>query len=199
VCHRDVKIALYDPRLPDLTTDRLLGWEGELSYMEDDVTLISTFHEINEHNRRFWEKENALRDRRIADEITRETAFARLAREQARGTPVYYQTTVEQSLADAEGDKQLLLSLQGRKGGQAKKSDALQLEILNLARRDPDITVAELKDKLTKERFPGLIDEVEDGTIWFVQPDGSGRNRSKEAPISGLKDRLSRAKRRSSL
>ena len=151
--------------------------------------------EINEHYGRFWEEQNALRDERIADEAIRETAFSRLSSEQERGIPAYYQTPIEQLLADAARDKQRFLSHQARKGGRAKKSDALQQAIESLVRLYPDLTEAKLKAMLTRYRFPGLIDDVDEDTIWFVRPDGSKDGRLKGAPISGLKDRLSRAKK----
>src|SRR6266478_3571137 len=105
-----------------------------LPHMPLEVRLMPTIHEANEHNRRFWEEQNALRDRRIADEAIRETAFSRLSSEQARRVPGYYQAPIEQLLADAERDKLRFLSQQARKGGRAKKSDALQQAIESLVR-----------------------------------------------------------------
>jgi hypothetical protein len=151
--------------------------------------------ELNERHHRLWAIQNPLRDRRIADGAIREVAFARLRSELARRIPAYYQGTIEQFLADAERDRDWFLSQLGRKGGRAKKPDALQQAILDLVRRDPHITEAKLKDMLTRERFPDLIEDVDEETISFVWLDGSGRQRSKPAAISGLKDRLSRAKK----
>jgi hypothetical protein len=76
-----------------------------------------------------------------------------------------------------------------------QKSDALQQAILSLVRRNPDITEVKLKDMLTRDRFPELIQDVDEDTICFVRPDGSKDGRLKEAPLSGLKHRLSRAKK----
>jgi hypothetical protein len=153
-----------------------------------------TITELNERNRWFWEGQNALRDRRMADQMIRETAYARAASELAR-VPIRHLASIEKLLEEAEGDKQRFLSLQGRRGGQAKGPDALGQAILDLVRKEPGMTVAELQGILTRERFPRLIEDVEDETIWFVQPDGSKDGQSKKAPISGLKDRLSRAKK----
>jgi hypothetical protein len=163
--------------------------------MENEMSPSPTLREINEQNRLFWEEQNELRDQRLADEDFRETAFARLSDEQARRVPLKSQLTLERALADAERDKKRILSQQARKGGRAKKSDALQQAIESLVRLYPDITEAKVKDMLTRERYPGLIDDVDEDTIWFVQPDGSEEGRLKKAPISGLKHRLSRAKR----
>src|ERR1700674_1733673 len=54
------------------------------SFISEEVWQMLTVHEVNENNRRFWEEENAARDRRIANEDFRVTAFARLSDEQAR-------------------------------------------------------------------------------------------------------------------
>ena len=151
--------------------------------------------ELNERHHRLWEIQNPLRDKRIADEAIREVAFARLRSELARCIPAYYQGTIEQFLADAECDGERFLSHLGRKGGRAKKSDVLQQTILDLVRRDPQLTEAKLKDMLTRERFPDLIEDVDEETVSFMWLDGSGRRRSKPAAISGLKHRLSRAKK----
>jgi len=150
-----------------------------------------TISEINECNRRFWDEQNELRDRRIAHEAIRDTAFARFFDEQVRGVPVRNQTTIEKFLADAEADKRRFLSQQAGHGGRAKKSDALQRLILDLVRTDPEITEPRLKTMLTRDRFPGVIDDVDETNICLVQPNG----RLKESPLSGLKHRLSRAKK----
>jgi hypothetical protein len=149
-----------------------------------------TIIELNERNRRFWEGQSELRDRRMADQMIRATAYARAASELAR-VPIRHLASIEKLLEEAEGDKQRFLSLQGRRGGLAKKSDALQQAIVGLVRKDPGMTVARLQGMLTRDRFPGLIEDVDEEKIWFRQPDGQ----SKTAPVSGLKDRLSRAKK----
>jgi hypothetical protein len=156
---------------------------------------MTTIREINELNQRFWEREIAAFNRRIADDALRETAFGRFFDEQSRRVPLYDQAPIEKFLADAERDRGRFLSHQGRQGGQAKKPDALQQEILKLVQGNPKITEAMLKAMLTRERFPGLIADIDEETIWFVQPDGSKDGRPKQAAISGLKHRLSRAKK----
>ena len=153
-----------------------------------------TLRQLSELHCSFWEEQNASRERRLADEAVQETAFARLSDEQKRGVPVRYQAPLEKLLADAEADKKRFLCQQARKGGQSKKSDTLQQAIVELVRSDPAITAAGLKLMLTRDRFPELVLDVDDETITFA-PDGSKDGRLKDAPISGLKDRLSRAKK----
>jgi hypothetical protein len=108
------------------------------------MSRMPTISEINERHRQFWKEQIPLCDRRIADEAIRETAFARLSDEQVRGIPGYYQAPIEKLLEDAERDKARFLSQQGRKGGQAKKPDALQQAILHVVRSHTDITEAKL-------------------------------------------------------
>jgi len=62
---------------------------------------------------------------------------------------------------------------------------------LDLVRTHPEITEVSLKAMLTRERFPGVIEDVDETNICFVRPAG----RLKESPLSGLKHRLSRAKK----
>jgi hypothetical protein len=131
-----------------------------------------TIREMNECNRRFWDEQNELRDRRIADKAIRDAAFARFFDEQAGNVPVRNQATIEKSLADAEADKRRFLSQQAGHGGRAKKSDALQRLILDLVRTHPDITEPRLKTMLTRERFPAVIVDVDETNICFVRPDG---------------------------
>jgi hypothetical protein len=59
------------------------------------------------------------------------------------------------------------VSQQARKGGRAKKSDALQQAVERLVRLYPDLTEAKLKAMLTRDRFPRLIDDVDEDAICF--------------------------------
>jgi hypothetical protein len=98
-------------------------------------------------------------------------------------------------LADVEEGNRRFSSERAREAGRAKKPDALHPAILDLVRKDPSMTVAKLKGMLTRDRFPGLIEDVDEEEIWFRQPDGSEDGRLEGARVSGLKDRLSRAKK----
>src|SRR5215468_5487903 len=152
---------------------------------------MTTISEINECNRRFWDEQKELLVRRMANPAIREAAMRNVSDEQTRGVPVYYRIALEKALENAERDKVGFLSQQAGRGGRAKKSDALQRLILDLVRTHPEITEVSLKAMLTRERFPGVIEDVDETNICFVRPDG----RLKESPLSGLKHRLSRAKK----
>jgi hypothetical protein len=130
-------------------------------------------------------------ERRLADPDLQAIALAFLADEQARSVPIRNQKSWEHTLRDAEGMLQRSQHRLSRLGGKAKKQDALQLLIVDIVRKQPEITGKQLVLELEKVRDArGGVDDIEDGTIHFV--DGG---HLKSAPVSGLKDRLSRAKR----
>jgi uncharacterized protein YihD (DUF1040 family) len=147
---------------------------------------------INERNRAFWEIENARMLERMGDDAVRQTALEAMAAETNKGTPVYFQTSICQALADAEKAKRRFSRQQAQKGGRAEKSDELQTLIQKFVRHLPNLTFAQLLEKLEEcKKIRDVIDEIDDGVIYFKQgPTG------KSAPISGLKDRLSRAKKK---
>ena len=152
---------------------------------------LPTPSELNRRHADFWRHETIEAERRSSDHDIRQLAMADLADEQARFVPIRNQKSWEQALRDAEA---LLQSCQRRlslRGGKAKKQDALQRFIINIVRGRPKITEKELLLELEKARdVRDVVADIEDGTIHFVDGD-----RSKEAPISGLKDRLYLAKR----
>jgi hypothetical protein len=78
-----------------------------------------------------------------------------------------------------------------RRGGAARKTDALQALIIELVRKTRSLTTPELLDRLRERQRGGVVDDIEDDTIAFYGHD----NHPKTAPISGLKDRLSRARK----
>jgi hypothetical protein len=147
--------------------------------------------ELNQRNREFWRREAEEAKRRLADADLRAIALAFLADERARSVPIRNQKSWEQTLRDSEGMLQRSQHRLSRLGGKAKKQDALQLLIVKIVLKQPKITGKQLVLELEKVRDArGGIDDIEDGTIHFV--DGG---HLKSAPVSGVKDRLSRAKR----
>lgn len=80
----------------------------------------------------------------------------------------------------------------GRKGGRASKTDPLQKLIVRVVRQRPFITAKELESYLEAHQDADPIIEICGGIIRFWNHDGS----EKSAPLSGLKDRLSRAKKK---
>src|SRR5262249_30182627 len=142
---------------------------------------------INEINREFWARQNVLMEQRMADDALRQVALARVESECSRGVPINRQVSLVAALEEAETDKDIFLSQFARKGGKTAKPDALQELIMEYARKSPNIRAGDLREKLTRERHPEVISDIEDGEICFNDRDG----RSKSAPVSGLKDRVS--------
>lgn len=150
-----------------------------------------TLEGINECNRRFWDDQNLLLRRRMASSATLNAALDLLRAEQIEGVPIRHQTSLYKALEDAERTGKRFLMEHASKGGKAKKSDALQLLIEKIVKREPSISVRQLESQLEAYQGIDIIDDIEDGSIWFTNGDSL-----KEAKVSGLKDRLLRAKRK---
>jgi len=78
----------------------------------------------------------------------------------------------------------------GKKGGRPRGVDPLQSLIEEIVAKKPDITPAGLLSRLEDLKHEGVIEDVTARKIHFKTTDGRGR----EAPISGLKSRLVRAR-----
>mgnify|MGYP001443759696 FL=1 len=83
-------------------------------------------------------------------------------------------------------------SYRGRKIGRKPRIDKLQERILEIVKIKPEITEKNLLLELENEKNLGVIEDVDDEAITFIDKKG----KSKTAPITGLKDRLSGAKKR---
>jgi len=153
---------------------------------------IMTLAELNRQSREFWRAQGALLQKRMADDAIRETAFDIMQDEAKRGVEIYYQKSLYRALEDAEQAKHRFMTQQSRTGGKAKKTDALQHLIEQFVQRTPTITVRELENRLSEHQGIEPIQDIEEGTIYFSKQDGN----TKRAKLSGLKDRLSRAKRK---
>ena len=160
--------------------------------MRNSLKSPPTARDINKINRVFWDRQNTLMEQRMADDAVRQVAFAQVESECLRGVPINRQVSLVAALEEAETNRGTFLSQFAKKGGKAEKPDVLQELIIEYARTVPTITERELREKLTRERHPDVISDIEDGEIDFNDRDG----RSKSALVSGLKDRLSRAKKK---
>jgi hypothetical protein len=156
---------------------------------------------MNDRNRDFWRDESAAAERRAMDSPLLETAEEILRSEIVRAIPVRSQRTPEDALMAASAARSRLqpgLAHEGivalaRKGGLADKTDALQRVIEELVAENPSVSATIVLSRLRSMQSPsGPIEEVTDAAISFTLANG----RSREASISGLKDRLSRAKKK---
>jgi hypothetical protein len=149
-----------------------------------------TIEEINENNEKFWKEKTRETDERMKDKAVLEAALARLHTE--RFLPVKYQTDFGPTLEQAEQDQLRFARSFARHGGAAKKTDALQKFIEAAVQAKRATTVPELLDMLRNAAQPGgPIEDIDEENVSFLGANG----RLRDAPISGLKDRLSRAKK----
>lgn len=177
---------------------------------EDDMNLDGvtpgnrapqTLQEINEQNHRFWSVRSEICNRQISDESLFDIATENMRSEIIRGVPVRSQKSFEQALADAEMAKLTFQRAFSRKGGNAPRCDALQSLIEEILDENPKITPGQLLIALSGARGAGTITSIdkeadvkadEPRLIHFVDDDET----PKPSPLSGLKDRLFRAKRK---
>jgi hypothetical protein len=157
--------------------------------------------DVNRINAEFWEVESKKLEERMKDPVLREAAFARLRSETMRGVCVKKQMTLDGALAaeeqtalkSADHIEARVVSRRARRAGSSEKVDALQSFINSVVEKRPKITGPELLDKIRAEvGTGGPIVDLDETSIWFV----GAHDQSRSATISGLKDRLSRAKRK---
>lgn len=140
----------------------------------------------------------AKRAQKLQEELNETTLKIALDQRQSeadRGIPIA-NWTFEGAINDATDAAAVVKAQQARNAGRSKKTDALQELIVEIVRDNPRISQSQLLLKLGAPKKPGGVIEDIDGpeeakpSIHFVQ-----NGRSKEAPISGLKDRLTRARK----
>jgi hypothetical protein len=177
------------------------GDDMKLNRMTSASRAPRTPQEVNRLNREFWLLQSAQRDRRMLDEVLVEIAMMNM-HSVALMVPIKSQKSFELALADAEKLKNTFQSAFSRKGGKTPKCDALQNLIREIVLEKPKITREQLLRELKSNRVAGVISEIDEQSvvkadepqmIHFVEDDGT----PKIAPVSGLKDRLSRAKKHS--
>lgn len=167
---------------------------------------MPTLKQMNELNRAFWDKQNKLTKERVGDPVLVQMLNRELQSYSTGMIPARYQKSVDQILEEAAENKRLAINYselsirqdavreQARKAGRSKRSDALQQLIVTIVQTEPEITATQLLDRLQEFPRPDPVDDVDldEGKICYRNGPGKAL---KSAPISGLKDRLSRAKK----
>ena len=159
--------------------------------------------EMERQHRDFWAAQATRRSAQMADVGLRKAAFRILEDEQER-VPIHNRLTLEQALDDAEKYRVILAPAApnrrdgqtaaeiGRKGGRAKRSDPLQDLIIKIVADKPQITVRQLMDELRAySEIRDVVEDIDEKSIHFLDR----QDRPKTASISGLKDRLTRARK----
>lgn len=80
-----------------------------------------------------------------------------------------------------------------RANAKKSRSDELQILIETIMATLPSIKPVGLLDELRKQEGGGIIEEITDDDIFFINKDGHG---GESAKVSGLKDRMSRARKK---
>ena len=157
--------------------------------------------DINQRNQQFWSEQSGLLSSRIQDEPLYKIAMQDISEQTSMRVPPRWLKSLEQALAHADHSRTILTHAFARKGGKAAKADALQRLIIEIARAEPNINTRQLLGKIRTMAKGGnsIISRVgpkpdaPDDQNQQIHFENSGE--SKSAPVSGLKDRLSRAKR----
>jgi hypothetical protein len=161
-----------------------------------------TLRTINAWNEQFWSKQALLTEQRIADPMLYDVATRDMDSEAIRVT-IRERKSLDQALADAEETVKtvsiIVVAAETerrriicRSGGLARKADTLQILIQQLVRETPGMSRRELWFQLKREQGRGTIMAIDGKEIEFLTSNG----KSKSATVSGLKDRLHRAKRK---
>jgi hypothetical protein len=163
-----------------------------------------TLGAINAWNEKFWAKQARLTERRIGDPISYDAAKRDMNSEAIR-VAIRERKSLDQALADAEETvkevgkavrKRVITAERERRkrvcrsGGLARKTDALQLLIQRCVGETPETNQRGLLHQLKREQGGGTITAIDEKEIQFR----TSKGKLKSAPISGLKDRLHRAK-----
>jgi len=164
-------------------------------------TQPSALAQINERNQQFWFEASELLSRRIVDDALYALALADMSAEEAMLVPLKHRKSLEQALAHAANSKTIVHRALSRKGGKAAGVDALQKTIIEIVRLEPDINNHQLTRKLrtmAEEEHPVIlkVDRQSDllpGEVAQIHFENDGRE--KTALVSGLKDRLHRARK----
>jgi hypothetical protein len=176
-----------------------------------------TLRQLNALHRQFWAEQSELTERRSSDPVLCAIATGSMDAEVIIGVPLKLRKTLDLALAHAaDGEtrfqsdshptgarvsKEDSLRDFCRKGGKALKGDTLSRLIEDLVRGDPTINEKTLLVELQRQTniddsIVISIDEEADVLAGDVRKiafeDRNGNEKS--APISGLKDRLTRAR-----
>jgi hypothetical protein len=165
------------------------------------TSIPASAAELNAMHQQFWLKQSELLNKRICDKDLYTIAMRTLESEQRMMVPVKNRKTLEGALEDAEDSRRIFQSSFARSGGKTAKTDALQRRISEIVNREPNISCLQLLHKFRNLVREGdeVIIKVDRQSDLLVDELPQIRFRdhgtSKTTPISGLKHRLSRAKK----
>jgi serine/threonine protein kinase len=148
---------------------------------------ITTIAELNQLHKEVWAAVRVQMD----DDTLLHVAGKAILSDARRNVSFHSQISLREALDDAAEAKKLFLRQLGRRGRQARKFDALHDLIGRLVQKNPDISFKSLENKLREMQSHGTIDDVTDTEVHFNDYD----DRLKQTSLTGLKHRLTRAKK----
>jgi hypothetical protein len=162
--------------------------------------------EFNRKHRDFWDDQKIRMKQRMANREILEIAVETIAFEAKRGVSVRSQMSFEKALEYAAEAKRRFIQRMARSGGKAAKTDPLQKMIIDVVRQKPRISLKTLLKELQHRRGDGIIEDIDETHIYFrhagVAPHGQmdeaieRKSTLISAPISALKHRLTRARKK---
>jgi hypothetical protein len=144
----------------------------------------------NSRSRAKWVEKSRMIDETLADEGTCALVLKDLARQTMYGD--FRRYSLYESSIHATENQALVLSALGKKGKKARRPDAFELLCTDIVKRWPQISEIEFVEAITARKGLGVVSDVDEAEI-HVTIDGK---LIQEIPISGLKDRLSRLKKK---
>jgi hypothetical protein len=155
---------------------------------------VAQLKKINERNAAFYSRLRKTEEQ-LSEEV-RQFVFNQLKLEVAKGIPLYSRSSFYGVISDLEKASAVARIESARVAGKSKKTDRLQEVILQIVQDSSQITVSKLLAKLTGMQGQGVIEDVDDlsDSNPMISFKGS-REEGCSAPISGLKDRLTRARK----
>jgi hypothetical protein len=158
-----------------------------------ETTAIQSVVQLNECNKQFWLEQLELFSQQFSIETVRTRAIAVLKWEELRGVPLKNRQTLESAADDAYQEESRFRREFSRKGGRAVKEDFLNRLIHKLVLKQPSLTERQLFHKLRKLESEGNVQLAPDEVTFDFCDDNE---KWKTALVTGLKDRLFRAKRK---
>ena len=154
--------------------------------------MIRSIADLNERAREFWDLRNAELERRMSDSTVAQLAADRVKSDVDRHVPFHSRISFYEAAEEAERHKAIFKRSYALEIASKERPDRLQEFIMAALERDPHLTAPKLHELLRKAQYTGSIRLVTDGIVEFNDRDG----REKQAAAAGLKDRLSRARKK---
>jgi hypothetical protein len=170
--------------LPQMATSRL----GETN-AQVEPRKIRTLQDLNQRNQEVWFERSRLMAVHLSDIDVARVAFKDVISMQY--LPLEFQKTYEQSVEFAAYARDCFRTGFAREAGRAAKADALQELILESVLKNPRLTEKELLRIFHENKSGSIIWDIDEQFVYF-----KSKGKDKQASISGLKDRLARAKKK---